>query len=160
MDELFRLAIVRHGSKKCVGTREVLSEADEYLKNGKVFKKVRLGDKYIWHSYIDINERIETLAKGLLSYGLQPKKQIAIFAETRIEWMLACQACFRINVPAYHLELNYTNNNLCMKAEQLGYMQFCTLKLQVMMVCTSTYSKNFLNFTGDWIKDSILRSLS
>ncbi|GFY53981.1 long-chain-fatty-acid--CoA ligase 4 [Trichonephila inaurata madagascariensis] len=99
MDELFRLAIVRHGSKRCVGTREVLSEADEYLKNGKVFKKVRLGDKYIWHSYIDINERIETLAKGLLSYGLQPKKQIAIFAETRIEWMLACQACFRINVP-------------------------------------------------------------
>ncbi|GFT22553.1 long-chain-fatty-acid--CoA ligase 4 [Nephila pilipes] len=98
MDELFRMSVVRHGTKRCIGVREVLAEADEYLKNGKVFKKVRLGD-YHWYSYVDINQRIETLCKGLLELGLQPKKQIVIFAETRIEWMLICQACFRINVP-------------------------------------------------------------
>lgn len=99
MDELFRMAVVRYGTKHCVGSREILSEADEYLKNGKVFKKVRLADDYKWHSYVDLNQRIETLCNGFLQFGIEPKKQIVIFAETRIEWMLSCQACFRINVP-------------------------------------------------------------
>lgn len=98
MDELFRMSVVRFGTKKCLGVREVISEADEYFKNGKVFKKVRLGD-YKWFSYIDIDQRIENLSKGMLELGLQPKKQIIILAETRIEWMLVCQVCFRINVP-------------------------------------------------------------
>ncbi|XP_055929424.1 long-chain-fatty-acid--CoA ligase 4-like isoform X3 [Argiope bruennichi] len=99
MDELFRMSVVRYGTKKCVGIREVLSEADEYFRNGKVFKKVRLSDEYKWFSYVDIDQRVENLCKGMLELGLQPKKQIVIFAETRIEWMLTCQACFRINVP-------------------------------------------------------------
>ncbi|XP_035218084.1 long-chain-fatty-acid--CoA ligase 4-like isoform X3 [Stegodyphus dumicola] len=98
MDELFRMSVMRHGTKKCVGVREVLAEADEYYKNGKVFKKVRLGD-YQWFSYIDIEQRVENLTKGMLEIGLQPKKQVVIFAETRVEWMLVCQVCFRINVP-------------------------------------------------------------
>jgi len=98
MDELFKMSVVRHGTKKCVGVREVLAEADEYNKTGKVFKKVRLGE-YTWYSYVDVEERVENLTKGLIELGLQPKKQVVIFAETRIEWMLVCQACFRINVP-------------------------------------------------------------
>ncbi|KAG8198271.1 hypothetical protein JTE90_021526 [Oedothorax gibbosus] len=98
MDELFRMSVVRYGTKKCVGVREVISECDEYLRNGKVFKKVRLGE-YEWSSYIDIDQRISVVSKGLLELGLQPRKQIVIFAETRIEWLLICQACFRINVP-------------------------------------------------------------
>ncbi|GIY25370.1 long-chain-fatty-acid--CoA ligase 4 [Caerostris extrusa] len=99
MDELFRMSVVRYGVKKCLGMREVLSEADEHFRNGKVFKKVRLADEYKWLSYVDIDQRVENLSKGMLELGLEPKKQIVIFAETRIEWMLVCQACFRINVP-------------------------------------------------------------
>lgn len=34
------MSVVRHGTKKCVGIREVQAEADEYNKNGKVLKKV------------------------------------------------------------------------------------------------------------------------
>lgn len=102
MHELFKMSVVRHGTKKCVGVRELLAEADEYNKNGKVFKKVRLGD-YTWYSYVDVEQRVEELTKGLVELGLQPKKQIAIFAETRIEWMLLCQACFRMNVPVVTL---------------------------------------------------------
>ncbi|XP_071041001.1 long-chain-fatty-acid--CoA ligase 4 isoform X2 [Parasteatoda tepidariorum] len=98
MDELFRMSVVRYGTKKCMGVREVLSEADEYFKNGKVFKKINLGE-YKWFSYVDIDEKIETLTKGMLELGLQPRKPIIIFAETRIEWMLVCQVCFRLNVP-------------------------------------------------------------
>ncbi|XP_054709782.1 long-chain-fatty-acid--CoA ligase 4-like isoform X2 [Uloborus diversus] len=98
LDELFRMSVVRFGTKKCLGVRELQAEADEYYRNGKVFKKVRLGE-YKWYSYVDIEQRVENLSKGLLELGLQPKKQIVIFAETRIEWMLVCQVCFRINVP-------------------------------------------------------------
>ena len=69
------------------------------FENCFIFLQVRLADKYTWYSYVDIEQRVENLTKGLLELGLQPKKQIVIFAETRIEWMLICQACFRINVP-------------------------------------------------------------
>lgn len=102
MDELFRLSVVRHGTKRCLGVREVLAEADEYYKTGKIFKKYRLGD-YHWYSYAEVDQRLEILSKGLLALGLQPRQKVIIFAETRIEWMLICQACFRINVPVVTL---------------------------------------------------------
>mgnify|MGYP001799874956 FL=1 len=36
---------------------------------------------------------------GLLLSGLKIRENITIFAETRAEWMIAAQACFRENFP-------------------------------------------------------------
>ena len=48
----FNFAVAKYGSKRCMGTREVLGEMDEVQENGKVFKKLSLGE-YKWINYIE-----------------------------------------------------------------------------------------------------------
>lgn len=47
--------------------------------------------------------KVSHFASGLAALGQQPKSNIAIFCETRAEWMISAQACFRRNFPCKHL---------------------------------------------------------
>uniref|UniRef100_A0A8C9SZH6 long-chain-fatty-acid--CoA ligase n=3 Tax=Scleropages formosus TaxID=113540 RepID=A0A8C9SZH6_SCLFO len=98
LDKLFDFAVQQFGKADCLGTREVLSEENETQPNGKVFKKLILGE-YSWRSYQDVDVEVSHLGSGLAALGQQPKSTIAIFCETRAEWMISAQACFRHNFP-------------------------------------------------------------
>ncbi|XP_067084864.1 long-chain-fatty-acid--CoA ligase 4b isoform X1 [Osmerus mordax] len=98
LDKLFKHAVQRFGKADCLGTREVLSEENETQPNGKVFKKLILGE-YRWLSYDEVDQIIDRLGSGLAALGQQPRDTIAIFCETRAEWMITAQACLRRNFP-------------------------------------------------------------
>ncbi|XP_015238165.1 PREDICTED: long-chain-fatty-acid--CoA ligase 4-like [Cyprinodon variegatus] len=98
LDKLFQHAVQRFGPADCLGTREVLSEENEIQPSGKVFKKVILGE-YRWLSYQQLDAAASEFGSGLAALGQQPKSTIAIFCETRAEWMITAQACFRRNFP-------------------------------------------------------------
>ncbi|XP_039344441.1 long-chain-fatty-acid--CoA ligase 4 isoform X1 [Mauremys reevesii] len=98
LDKLFDHAVAKFGKKDCLGTREILSEENEMQPNGKVFKKLILGN-YRWLNYEEVNQRVDHLGRGLAAQGLKPKSTIAIFCETRAEWMIAAQTCFKYNFP-------------------------------------------------------------
>ncbi|XP_078544919.1 long-chain-fatty-acid--CoA ligase 4 isoform X2 [Lissotriton helveticus] len=98
LDKLFDLAVEKYAKKDCLGTRELLCEENEIQPNGKIFKKWILGD-YKWQSYEDVNARVNHFGSGLVALGLKPKSTVAIFCETRAEWMIAAQACFKYNFP-------------------------------------------------------------
>ncbi|XP_023686308.2 long-chain-fatty-acid--CoA ligase 4 [Paramormyrops kingsleyae] len=98
LDKLFEHAMQRFADRDCLGTREVLSEENEMQPNGKIFKKLILGE-YRWMSYKDMETAISHFGSGLAALGQQPKSTIAIFCETRAEWMISAQACFRRNFP-------------------------------------------------------------
>ncbi|CAM4722872.1 unnamed protein product [Lepidochelys kempii] len=98
LDKLFDHAVAKFGKKDCLGTREILSEENEMQPNGKVFKKLILGN-YRWLNYEDINQKVNNFGRGLAAQGLKPKSSIAIFCETRVEWMIAAQTCFKYNFP-------------------------------------------------------------
>uniref|UniRef100_A0A673I5P5 long-chain-fatty-acid--CoA ligase n=1 Tax=Sinocyclocheilus rhinocerous TaxID=307959 RepID=A0A673I5P5_9TELE len=98
LDKLFDYAVERFGKADCLGTREVLSEENETQPNGKVFKKLILGD-YKWVSYEEMDIQVSQFGSGLTALGQQPKNTIAIFCETRAEWMITAQTCFRRNFP-------------------------------------------------------------
>ncbi|XP_069798782.1 long-chain-fatty-acid--CoA ligase 4 isoform X1 [Dendropsophus ebraccatus] len=98
LDKLFQHAVAKFGNKDCLGTREVLSEENEQQPNGKVFKKLILGD-YKWLSYEEVNTRVTHLGSGLAALSLKPRSTVAIFCETRAEWMITAQACFKYNFP-------------------------------------------------------------
>ncbi|XP_014914817.1 long-chain-fatty-acid--CoA ligase 4 [Poecilia latipinna] len=98
LDKLFKHAVERFGPADCLGTREVLSEENEIQPNGKVFKKLILGE-YKWLSYNELDSTVSDFGNGLAALGQQPKNTIAIFCETRAEWMITAQACFRHNFP-------------------------------------------------------------
>ncbi|XP_055798581.1 long-chain-fatty-acid--CoA ligase 4-like isoform X2 [Salvelinus fontinalis] len=98
LDKLFEHAVQRFGNADCLGTRELLNEENEMQPSGKIFKKLILGE-YRWLSYDEVDQIISHLGSGLAALGQQPKSTIAIFCETRAEWMITAQACFRRNFP-------------------------------------------------------------
>ncbi|KAM6933755.1 long-chain-fatty-acid--CoA ligase 3a [Xenentodon cancila] len=98
LDKMFEYAAMRFPYKDCLGTRKVISEEDERQSNGKVFKKVVLGE-YQWLSYKEALTASIQLGSGLAALGQRPKTNIAIFCETRAEWLIAAQACFAYNFP-------------------------------------------------------------
>ncbi|KAG7471065.1 hypothetical protein MATL_G00120520 [Megalops atlanticus] len=98
LDKVFEYAKQRFPDRDCLGTREVLSEEDEAQPNGKVFKKVILGD-YIWLSYEEAYQAAVQFGSGLAALGQRPQYNIAIFCETRAEWLISAQACFMYNFP-------------------------------------------------------------
>ncbi|OQR79866.1 long-chain-fatty-acid--CoA ligase 4-like [Tropilaelaps mercedesae] len=97
MDQLIRMAIEKFNDRKCLGSREVFSEEEEKQPDGRVFKKYTLGE-YRWLRYREVNEKIDLIAAGLLQTGIKPRQNLAIFAETRLEWMLTAQALLRNNI--------------------------------------------------------------
>ncbi|KAM9789867.1 fatty acid CoA ligase Acsl3-like [Neosynchiropus ocellatus] len=102
LDKVFEYAVKRFPTRDCLGTREVLSEEDEIQPNGKVFKKVILGN-YNWLSYEEAFHAAQCFGSGLAVLGQKPQCNIAIFCETRAEWILAAQACFMYNFPVVTL---------------------------------------------------------
>lgn len=58
--------------------------------------QVVLGE-YRWLSYEEVLTAASQLGSGLASLGQRPKNNIAIFCETRAEWLITAQACFMYN---------------------------------------------------------------
>ncbi|XP_030629001.1 long-chain-fatty-acid--CoA ligase 3b [Chanos chanos] len=98
LDKVFEYAVQHFPERDCLGTREVLSEEDEIQPNGKVFKKVILGE-YNWLSYQSTFDACRCFGSGLAALGQKPLCNIAIFCETRAEWIISAQACFMYNFP-------------------------------------------------------------
>ncbi|NP_001090679.1 long-chain-fatty-acid--CoA ligase 3 [Xenopus tropicalis] len=98
LDKVFKHGTELFKHKDCLGTREVLSEEDEVQPNGKVFKKVILG-RYNWMSYEEAYLFASQFGSGLAALGQKPRSNIAIFCETRAEWIISAQACFMYNFP-------------------------------------------------------------
>ncbi|XP_028650241.1 long-chain-fatty-acid--CoA ligase 3a [Erpetoichthys calabaricus] len=96
LDKVFEYAKTKFGKDDCLGTRELISEEDELQPNGKVFKKVILG-RYNWMSYEQVYVAASQFGSGLAALGQRQKANIAIFCETRAEWIIAAQACFMYN---------------------------------------------------------------
>ncbi|XP_050037692.1 fatty acid CoA ligase Acsl3-like [Dermacentor andersoni] len=111
LDELVRRAIRSHAKRPALGTRRVLGRRDEVQPNGKVFKKLVLGE-YEWLTYEEVDRKVDLTARGLLSIGARPRQFVAILAETRAEWLLTAQACFRTNIPLVTLYATLSNDDI------------------------------------------------
>eukprot|EP00088_Acartia_fossae_P064569 TRINITY_DN79496_c0_g1_i1.p1 TRINITY_DN79496_c0_g1~~TRINITY_DN79496_c0_g1_i1.p1 ORF type:complete len:709 (-),score=80.37 TRINITY_DN79496_c0_g1_i1:67-2193(-) len=86
-------SVRKHGKKICLGTRKVLGEEDETQSNGKVFKKLSLGD-YNWISFEEVHRISTNFGRGLRELGQMPHTPIAIYAETRAEWIMSAFGAF------------------------------------------------------------------
>lgn len=83
-----------HAEKKCLGTRQVLSEEDEVQANGKVFKKYKMGE-YTWRNFTETEQEACNFGQGIRKLGVKPKDNVVIFSETRAEWMIAAHGLFK-----------------------------------------------------------------
>ncbi|RVE46716.1 hypothetical protein evm_008636 [Chilo suppressalis] len=98
METMLRAAAARWDERPCLGTRTVLGEEDEPQANGRVFKKFNMGN-YEWRTFTEVEAEAGLFASGLRELGCKPRHNLAMFAETRAEWMIAAHGCFKQSIP-------------------------------------------------------------
>lgn len=55
--------------------------------------------EYKWRTFKEAELQAKNFGKGLRSVGHKPEQNVAIFAETRAEWLIAAHGCFKQNMP-------------------------------------------------------------
>lgn len=93
LEKLFNYVTRKYAAKRCLGTRIILEEKEEII-GDKVLQKYNLGE-YKWITYRDAQKFAANFGRGLRKLGQQPYSKVAIFAETRAEWMIAAHGCFK-----------------------------------------------------------------
>lgn len=94
---LFEQSCLKHSGERFLGTRKVIGREIVSASDGRKFEKLHLGE-YQWESYSQIFDRVSNFASGLVRLGHDVGTRIAIFSETRAEWFIAFQGCFRQSI--------------------------------------------------------------
>ncbi|KAK9066848.1 hypothetical protein SSX86_014171 [Deinandra increscens subsp. villosa] len=110
--DLFEQACNQHADKNLLGTRKVISRETEVNQHGKSFEKLHLGD-YEWMSYGQAFQVVCNFASGLAQIGHKTGERVAIFADTREEWFIALQACFRQNITVVTMYASLGEEAIC-----------------------------------------------
>ncbi|KAL6846387.1 hypothetical protein ACP4OV_023835 [Aristida adscensionis] len=96
MAALFEMASKKYSRQKCIGSRKLINR--EFIEsNGRKFEKLHLGE-YEWDTYAEAFNRACNFASGLIKMGHKQDSHVAIFSDTRAEWLIAAQGCFRQNL--------------------------------------------------------------
>lgn len=97
MAALFEMASKKYSRQKCLGTRKLISREFVESADGRKFEKLHLGE-YEWDTYAEAFNRACNFASGLIKMGHKLDSHAAIFSDTRAEWIIAAQGCFRQNL--------------------------------------------------------------
>jgi len=97
MAALFEMASKKYTQHRCLGTRKLISSEFIEAADGRKFEKLHLGE-YEWNSYAEAFNHACNFASGLIKMGHQLDSRAAIFSDTRAEWIIAAQGCFRQNL--------------------------------------------------------------
>jgi len=112
VDKVWNNAVQLYDQKLCLGTRKVIGEEEERQGNGKVFKKLNLGE-YEWMNYKKAHEISTQFGMGLRKLGQEPKLPIAIYAETKAEWMMSALGAFSQSIIVSTLYTNLGDEAVC-----------------------------------------------
>ncbi|GMN51780.1 hypothetical protein TIFTF001_020932 [Ficus carica] len=110
--ELFEQSCKKYHDKCFLGTRKLISRDVEVTEDGRSFEKLHLGE-YEWLTYGKTFEAVCNFASGLAQLGHNKEERVAIFADTREEWFLALQSCFRRNVTVVTIYSSLGEEALC-----------------------------------------------
>ncbi|KAJ0988213.1 hypothetical protein J5N97_006569 [Dioscorea zingiberensis] len=97
MAALFEQSCKKHAKHHCLGTRKLIKKEVVESSDGRKFEKLHLGE-YQWLTYGAAFERACNFASGLVKLGHNVEDRAAIVSDTRAEWLLAFQGCFRQNI--------------------------------------------------------------
>jgi len=87
----------RHGSRRCVGMRELVKAHMVPDDKGVPREKLEMRNEYSWLSYSEYHERVLSLARGFSLLGIEPKSKVVIYAETQRDWMVSAFAAWYSN---------------------------------------------------------------
>lgn len=110
--ELFEESCKKHMDKPLLGTRKLIARENEVTEDGRSFEKLHLGE-YEWLTYRKTFEAVCNFASGLTQLGHSRNERAAIFADTREEWYISLQACFRRNITVVTIYASLGEEALC-----------------------------------------------
>lgn len=110
--ELFEQSCKLFSENRAFGTRKLIASEIEVAADGRSFEKLHLGD-YEWLSYGQVYDTVCSFASGLVQLGHGKGERVAIFADTRAEWQIALQACFRRSIAVVTIYASLGEEALC-----------------------------------------------
>ncbi|KAM7253428.1 hypothetical protein ACFE04_026046 [Oxalis oulophora] len=136
--ELFERSCKLFHSKCFLGTRKLIARDLETGDDGRSFEKLHLGD-YEWLTYAAAFQAVCNFASGLVHLGHNKEERVAIFADTREEWFIALQGCFRRNVTVVTIYASLGEEALC---HSLNETEVTTV------ICGSNELKKLVEISG------------
>ncbi|XP_012447500.1 long chain acyl-CoA synthetase 9, chloroplastic [Gossypium raimondii] len=136
--ELFEQSCKQNSNKSLLGTRKLISSEVEVTEDGRSFEKLHYGE-YVWLTYAETFAAVCYFASGLVQLGHKRGERVAIFADTREEWFIALQACFRRNVTVVTIYASLGEEALC---HSLNETEVTTL------ICGAKELKKLVNISG------------
>ncbi|XP_044479176.1 long chain acyl-CoA synthetase 9, chloroplastic-like [Mangifera indica] len=136
--ERFELSCKQHYNRCLLGTRKLISRENEVTEDGRSFEKLHLGE-YEWLTYGEAFETVCNFASGLAQLGHRKEERVAIFADTRAEWFLALQGCFRRSVTVVTIYASLGEEALC---HSLNETEVTTV------ICGSKELKKLVDISG------------
>ncbi|AQK39529.1 Long chain acyl-CoA synthetase 9 chloroplastic [Zea mays] len=110
--DLFEQSCKEYVYMPLLGTRKLISRETEAAPGGRSFEKLHLGE-YEWKCYAECFKSVCNFSSGLIRVGHQKNERVAIFAETRAEWQIGLQACFRQNITVVTIYASLGEEALC-----------------------------------------------
>ena len=89
VDEMVRKSIQMHGDRKTLGYRKIIEK-------DSTDKKRALSSDLTWMTYKDMDKKVDSLVQGFTSIGISSGDIVVLFMETRVEWLLAAHALYRM----------------------------------------------------------------
>ncbi|XP_076886264.1 long chain acyl-CoA synthetase 9, chloroplastic-like [Bidens hawaiensis] len=109
---LFEQTCNQNADRNLLGRRKIISSETEVSQDGRSFEKLHLGD-YEWLTYGQVFQDVCNFASGLAQIGHKRGEHVAIYADTRAEWFIALQACFRRNVTVVTMYASLGEEAIC-----------------------------------------------
>ncbi|XP_054160038.1 long-chain-fatty-acid--CoA ligase 4-like, partial [Oppia nitens] len=109
--ELFGKIVDKHLDRRSCGYRPVLVVDNEQQTDGQVIKKYTLNE-YHWLSYRELDVRVTCVATGLSKIGIVANDIVMIYANTCLDWMVTCQALFRLGATVATLYTNLSDDGI------------------------------------------------
>lgn len=78
-------------------------------------------DRNLRFTWKQFNERVDNLAKGLLSIGVEKGTHVGIWARNVPDWLTFLYACAKIGAVAVTVNTNYKTGRTGISLPELGY---------------------------------------
>ncbi|KAG1807857.1 long-chain-fatty-acid-CoA-ligase [Suillus subaureus] len=157
-----------HGMKDAVGWRDIIDIHEEQkevkkMVNGKeitekkTWKYFQLSD-YKYLSFLDVQERVSALARGLVHHQITKDDIFNIYAQTSGNWQLMSHACTTIGVPVATAYDTLGESGLTHSLNEpncVGIFTNADLLTTLKNVLPNTPSVRFIVYDGD-AKSSLL----
>uniref|UniRef100_A0A7N0UPA7 AMP-dependent synthetase/ligase domain-containing protein n=1 Tax=Kalanchoe fedtschenkoi TaxID=63787 RepID=A0A7N0UPA7_KALFE len=109
--QLFEESCNNYPQRRLIGTRKLISKEIEVI-DGRSFEKLHLGE-YEWLTFEQTFEAVCNFSSGLAQLGHRKEERVAIFSDTRGEWLIAAQGCFRRSITVVTIYASLGEEALC-----------------------------------------------